>query len=221
MKGLFKTSLLLFCCILFPALLAYPALTCLKQFNFDDERPLAKWAQMILHGKVDYTVMKSGANGYVDAFSDKSCSALYYRIGYKLKDYPMLSWRWRVNKFPDKKKAMTEKEKNDYAARIYVIFPFLSFSSSKFIEYVWDKEMPVGTITTSPDGENIKMIVARSGISSGGEWKSERRDVYEDYIKAFGRPPSLGVGAVAMMCDAYNTKSSAESMFDDIAIEAK
>ena len=41
-----------------------------------------------------------------------------------------------------------------------------------------------------------------------------------DYVKAFGKKPGMGVGAVAIMCDADNTNTSAESLFDDIAIES-
>ena len=44
--------------------------------------------------------------------------------------------------------------------------------------------------------------------------------MYEDYIKAFGKPPDKEVGAVAIMCDADSTKTSAESLFDDITISS-
>jgi len=198
----------------------YSAAGYLKQFTFDDAAALDTWAKMILHGKVDYTLMKVGPNGYVQAVSEKACSALYYRVAFKAADYPYLSWKWQVIKFPDKSQAFDDKAKNDYAARMYVIFPFLSFSSSKFIEYVWTDDAPAGTVIDSPDGKNIKMIVVRSD-PAGGDWYRESRNVYEDYLKAFGEQPKLKVGAVAMMCDADNTKSEAESLFDEIAIASQ
>ncbi|MCX5686660.1 MAG: DUF3047 domain-containing protein, partial [Candidatus Omnitrophica bacterium] len=161
------------------AVAGYSAVTtaCFKQFTFDEPSPLDRWDKMILNGLVDYKVIKQGSNGYVDALSEKACSALYYKIGFRLKDYPMLSWKWQVKKFPDKRKALTDKERNDYAARVYVIFPFLSFSSSKFIEYVWDEDLPVGTEVKSPDGKNIKTIVTRSGKGVEGKWYAETRNV--------------------------------------------
>jgi len=173
---------------------------------------------MVLNGQVDYEILKRGGDGYVQALSDKACSALYYRIGYKLKDYPVISWQWQVAKFPDKSCAKTDKEKDDYAARLYVIFPFLNFSSSRFIEYVWDDCEPAGTIIKSPEGDNIRLIVARSGKDEGQEWTSEKRNVYEDYVLAFGNPPERRVGAIAIMCDADSTRTKAESMFDNITI---
>ncbi len=212
-RGLIITAFLLL-----SAVAAYSAAAYLKQFDFNDDRSLDKWEKMILNRQVAYRLMKYGNNGFVEALSEKACSALYYRVGFKLKDYPLLSWKWRVLKFPDKSKAQTPTERDDYAARVYVIFPFLSFSSSKFIEYVWDKDLPVGMVSDSPRGKNIKQIVVRSGQAPEGQWINEHRNVYDDYVMAFGKSPSLNVGAIAMMCNADNTKSEAEALFDEIVI---
>ena len=206
--------------LVFLAITGYSAAAYLKYFNFDEPRPLDKWDKMILNGLVDYKVMRQGGNGFVDALSEKTCSALYYKIGFKLKDYPVLRWEWQVKKFPDKSRALTDKERDDYAARVYVIFPFLSFSSSKFIEYVWDETLPAGTVVKSPNGGNIKTLVVRSGKAQEGVWYSEKRNVYKDYEYLFGKKPGMNPGAIAIMCNADNTKSEAEAAFDDIAIAA-
>ena len=200
------------------AFTAYSAAPYLKKFTFNEDNALDKWGKMILNGPVEYRLMRYGNNGFVEAISENACSALYYRLRFNLNDYPLLSWRWRVLKFPDKSKAATDKERDDYAARVYVIFPFLSFSSSKFIEYVWDKDMPLGTVMTSPRGDNIKQIVARSGELKEGQWVNETRNVYDDYVMAFGKPPTRSAGAIAIMCNADNTKTEAESLFDEIVI---
>jgi hypothetical protein len=204
--------------VILAAAIAYPAIIYLKKFDFDEKNALDKWSRMILNGQVKYMLLKEADNGYVEALSEKTCSALYYRIGFKIEDYPFLSWKWKVMKFPDKSKVTQDKERNDYAARVYVIFPFLNFSSSKFIEYVWDENIPVGTIIKSPDGENIKVIVIRNGRIEGERWAEERRNVYDDYLQLFGQKPRLKAGAVAIMCDADGTKTEAESCFDSIAI---
>jgi len=212
------SRILIIVAILAISFAAYSAAIYLKQFDFNDDRALDKWGKMILNGQVKYLLMKHGSNGYVEALSDKTCSALYYRVGFNLKDYPLLTWKWQALKFPDRSKAKTEKEMDDYAARVYVIFPFLNFSSSKFIEYVWDENSPVNTISKSPQGNNIRLIVVRNGKGKPGEWIAESRNVYEDYVKAFGVKPRLKAGAIAIMCDADGTKTEAESLFDDIAI---
>jgi len=200
---------------------AYAAVKCLRSFTFDEDKSLDKWSSMILSGEVEYTLIKAGDDGYVKASSKNACSALYHRVGFKLKDYPTLSWKWRVTEFPDVSMAETEEEKDDYAARIYIIFPFLTFSSSQFLEYVWSEDIPAGTIVDSPFADNVKIIVVRSGRTSDGEWVSESRNAYEDYLKAFGRPPKRKARAIAIMCDADSTNTSAESFFDNITIESQ
>ncbi|MFA6078798.1 MAG: DUF3047 domain-containing protein [Candidatus Omnitrophota bacterium] len=192
----------------------------LKQFTFNENDALDQWSKMVLNGAVDYELIKQGRAGYVQAISDKACSAIYYKMPYKVKDYPLLGWKWKVVAFPDISKARTPKEKDDYAARVYVIFPHLSFTFSKFIEYVWAEDIPAGTIFDSPYGKNVKMIVVRSGRTNSGEWVSESRNVYEDYVKAFGTEPKKDAAAIAIMCDADSTKTMAESLFDDIAVSA-
>jgi len=209
---------ILFLCLSF---VAHSGVIYLKKFTFDEDGALDKWSKVILNGEVDYRLIRDGNDGYVQAFSEKACSALYYRVRLKLKDYSLLKWKWRVLQFPDVSRATTEEERNDYAARVYVIFPFVSFSRSKFLEYVWDKNLPVGTIINSPFGDNVKMMVVRSGKTTGGGWVNEVRNVYKDYIKAFGEKPNINVGAIAIMCDADGTKTSAESLFDDIVIESQ
>ncbi len=221
MRNILKINPILIIVILWSCLVAHSSLVYFKKFTFDEARALDKWGRMILNGQVEYKLMRQGDNGFVEAISEKNCSALYYRIGFKVNDYPILNWKWRVLKFPDKSKARTAVEKDDYAARVYVIFPFLNFSSSKFIEYIWDKDMPAGTVLTSPKAGNIKQIVVRNGEAKDGQWVNESRNVYEDYINAFGKKPGLRVGAVAIMCNADNTKSEAESLFDEIEIASE
>lgn len=206
--------------LVFLTVTGYSVTTYLKQFNFDEPRPLDKWDKMVLNGLVDYKVMRQGGNGFVDALSEKTCSALYYKMGFKLKSYPVLSWKWQVKKFPDKSGALTDNEKDDYAARVYVIFPFLTFSSSKFIEYVWDETIPAETVIKSPSGNNVKTIVVRSGKGEEAKWYAETRNVYEDYCRIFGKKPGMSAGAIAIMSDADNTKSEAAAMFDEIVITA-
>ncbi|MDB4349518.1 DUF3047 domain-containing protein [Omnitrophica bacterium] len=208
-------AVVIFLCL---SLTAQAAAVYLKKFTFDEEDALDKWGKMVLNGEVDYALMKYGHDGFVRAFSKKACSALYHNIRFRLEDYPVLKWKWRVSKFPDISKAKTGKDRDDYAARVYVIFPFLTFSFSKFLEYVWADDMPVGTVINSPYGKNVKIIVIRSGPAPEAGWVNESRNIYEDYKMAFGRTPTRRAGAIAIMCDADSTKTVAESFFDSIEI---
>lgn len=198
--------------------LAYSSVQHLKEFTFNEDGALTEWEKMILNKEVDYVLTKLGGEGYVQALSEKACSAIFYRVKYDLKDYPYLKWKWKVLQFPDASQAVTAKEKDDYAARVYVIFPSWVFTSYQFLEYVWSEDLPEGTIAESPYSKNIKVIVVRSGEATQEDLVSEVRNVYDDYKSAFGKKARRKVGAVAFMCDADGTKTMAKSLFDDIAI---
>ena len=136
----------------------------------------------------------------------------------------MISWKWKVVRFPDKRTRDEQEngwvEKDDYAARVYVIFPSWIFTNIKCIEYIWAENLPVGKIITSPYLKNIKLIVVESGRKNLGQWVFEERNIYEDYKRAFGRRPGA-VGAIALMTDTDNTLSTAEAQYTQIKVGYK
>lgn len=172
-------------------------------------------------GRVLYTVNLVDSGGYLSAQSEKSASGIFYRLSFHAVKKPMVSWKWKVVKFPAKKSTGDTQEgwieKDDYAARVYIIFPSFLFSRTKSLEYVWDKDLPEGLILTSPFFENIKIIVAESGENNLGNWVFEERNIREDFKKAFGREPGV-VGAVAIMTDSDNTISTAEAWYDELRV---
>ena len=194
--------------------------TLIKHFPFSSPTSLEEWSDKVLHKKVSYEIQSSQGETYVRAVSDGSCSAMYYKMDMDVHERPILSWKWRIGKFPDKEFSddLSSKEEDDFAARVYVIFSALFFSRSKVLEYIWARDLETGTIASSPYSDNIKLIVAESGPGEGGGWVLEERDIYEDYISAFNEKPKLKIGAIALMCDSDSTKSSAEAYFDEVKI---
>ncbi|MFH1868794.1 MAG: DUF3047 domain-containing protein [Candidatus Omnitrophota bacterium] len=189
-------------------------------FPFKKKDDLQKWEEKIFKGRVLYSIKVGKADGYLSAYSEGTASGILYRLTFDPIEKPFVSWKWRVIRFPEKARMSTDEtngwvEQDDYAARFYVIFPKLAFLHTKVLEYVWDKDIPEGTIMSSPYLENIKIIVIESGWDNVGKWVSEERNVYEDFEKAFGRKPSK-VGAIAIMTDTDNTSSTAEANYDDI-----
>ncbi len=195
-----------------------------KFFHFNKKTALEEWEEKIFRNKVLYAVETSWGKGYLSAKSSEACSGLIYKIQFNPKDFPMFSWRWKVTKFPDKNIAAAKGgwiERDDYAARVYVIFPSWNFMSIRSIEYIWDKNLAEGTIITSPYFNGIKLIVAESGTQKLNQWVFEKRNIYEDYKKAFGRFPASNVGAIALMTDTDNTLSTAEAAYKDIKVGYK
>ena len=198
-------------------------LTELKRFSFNRENALKEWKEKIFHGRVLYAVTPRDPAGYLTGKSQKTSSGLFYLIKFSPKKYPYLSWRWKVDQFPSKSRENDRSrkswiERDDYAVRFYVIFPAMIFTNTRCLEYVWSEDLPQGTILTSPFFKNIKLVVLESGKEKIGEWVEEERNIFEDYKAAFGRFPSGGVGAIALMTDSDNTQSSAEGGYSDIKV---
>jgi Protein of unknown function (DUF3047) len=223
-----------------------------KNFPFDEKTSLDEWEEKIFKNKVLYTIEEEPVDGYLSAVSNAACSGLIYKVKFSVEKYPMISWSWKVTKFPDKlstdpaevasatidddikkikkspktsKKKKSEKEgwieQDDYAARVYVIFPSIIFTDTKCIEYVWDETLPLGTVMTSPFFKNIKIIVAESGRENLNKWVFEEQNIADDYLKAFGKEVSRRVGAISLMTDTDNTLSTAEAFYKDIKIRFK
>jgi hypothetical protein len=192
----------------------------IKYFPFSSNESLKEWDEKVFHKKVDYKVESSNGESYIRAVSDSSCSAMYHKIKLDATQHPMLFWKWRINNFPDKKSRdnLLSKEEDDFGARMYVIFPAMFFTNTKVLEYIWSKDLQVGTISSSPYSDNIKLIVVESGPNDVNAWVSEERNIYEDYVIAFNAKPRLKIGAIAFMCDSDSTESNAEAFFDDIKV---
>jgi hypothetical protein len=192
-----------------------------QKFPFKEKDALEEWQEKIFKGRVFYSIKVNKRDGYLSAYSDDSASGIFYDIKFDPKEFPMMSWQWKVLKFPTKSSGEHAGsgwiEKDDYAARIYVIFPRLSFNLTRCLQYVWDKELPAGTIMTSPYWDNIKLIIVESGEKNLGKWIYEERNIYEDYKLAFGREPGR-VGAIAIMTDTDNTQSMAEAHYKELKV---
>ncbi|MBN1405308.1 MAG: DUF3047 domain-containing protein [Candidatus Omnitrophica bacterium] len=196
-----------------------------KWFPFKKKDSLNEWEEKIFKGRVLYSVKATKTDGYLSAISKNAASGIFYRIRFNPKKTPLVSWKWKVVKFPEasKVKLVVDSEwieKDDYAARFYVIFPKLAFNLTKTLEYVWDKQVPKGTILTSPYYKNIKIIVLESGREHINRWVLEKRNIYDDFKQAFGLEPGEA-GAIAIMTDTDDTASTAEAYYDEIRVGYK
>ena len=195
-----------------------------KDFPFSDDNALKEWEEKIFKGKVIYRIENGQTLSYVRATSNKTASALYYKLKLDAKRRePVISWKWNVDKFPGKKmkESLETENEDDFAARVYVIFPAIFFTNSKVLEYIWSETLPEGMIGTSPYSKNIKLIVIRSGPNKDKKWFQEDRDIAADYMKAFGAKPEYNIGAVAFMTNTEHTLTSADAMYDEIKLGYK
>lgn len=175
-----------------------------------------EWESREFKGKTRYRVVETEGSHVLSAESIASASALIYRYKYELKEFPILSWRWKVEntiKMGDE----TKKEGDDYSARIYVIFPHWLPPLTKSINYIWANKLPKNKHIPNPFYSKAVMVAVESGDENVGKWITERRNVYEDYKAIFGEEPPAA-GGIAIMTDTDNTGESAVAYYDDIRI---
>ena len=175
-----------------------------------------KWEEKSFRGRTKYEVTREDNVFCVKATSTASASALYYKIRYDAKNYPILNWRWKVNGVLSKGNALY-KNGDDYAARVYVVFPSLAFWRTKALNYIWANRLPEGDAVPNAFTSNAVMIAVESGPERTGQWVEERRNILLDYHKFFGTD-SPEVGAIAIMTDTDNTGEDAIAWYGPIRI---
>lgn len=181
-----------------------------------------------------YQLVKDGDTTVVKAVSLASASGITREVTINPKEYPIVQWRWKVENIL-KKGDVHRKEGDDYPARIYIAFEYdrsklnllerAEYEATKLlygqypplgaINYIWESRAPVDTIVSNPFTSRVKMIVVESGGEKVNEWVDEERNVYEDYLKAFGEEPPL-ISGIAIMTDTDNTGESATAYYGDI-----
>ena len=175
-----------------------------------------KWEEKSFKGKTFYEATKEENQWCIKATSHSSASGLYYKIEYDPKDHPILAWRWKVDHVLSKGNAL-KKDGDDYAARIYVIFPSLLFWKTNALNYIWANKLPREKAVPNSFTKNAIMIAVESGSQRTGQWLEEKRNIFKDYQRYFGQDPPR-VGAIAIMTDTDNTGESATAWYGPIRI---
>lgn len=175
-----------------------------------------KWTEKVFAGKTNYSATRVEGVDCVMATSNSTASGLYRKLSYNPQNYPYISWSWRIEHILKNGDAR-KKSGDDYAARLYVIFPSLLFWKTRVINYIWANKLPEGMAIPSSYTDNSVMIAVQSGDRKASTWVTETRNIYLDYQNAFGDPPPK-VGAVALMTDTDNTGESTSACYGDIRI---
>lgn len=177
------------------------------------------WEEKKFKGSTIYTVVPEGSGRVLRAESRGAASGLIFRQEFEPREFPFLTWRWKVANVLTKGDA-TSKEGDDYAARVYVVFPHWFPPKTRSINYIWANKLPKGEYVPNPFFANAMMLVVRSGPAEVGRWFTERRDIMRDYRLLFGEDPPRA-GAIAIMTDTDNTGETAIAWYDDLWLERK
>jgi hypothetical protein len=171
-------------------------------------------------GKVE-DAQETGGNHFLRISTDGSFYSFGINSPFDPEQYPTVTWRWRVDRMPQRADIST-RSGDDAAARLFVVFGDAADPSIKRkLEYVWDTTHAVGSIIPDPySPETTKAIVLESGSAELGKWVPEKVDLVSDYQRAFGTKPGR-VKTIAFASNSEETHSATEADFDDLQITGK
>ena len=188
--------------------------------------------------RTDYRLVNGSTGTVLQASAEQAATGLYRRVRVDPFHQPLLEWSWRVDELmPGTDKRVVARE--DAVARLVLSFhgdpERLDFQQRAMLRlaqafageplpyamliYVWSNKIPAETTLPSPQIERIRMIVVESGGARLGQWLHYRRNVVEDYRRAFGEDPG-DIVAVGVLTDSDNTQQSARALYGDITLRA-
>jgi len=177
---------------------------------------LAGWESKSFKGTTDYRLVKEEGRAVVKAAAHNSASGMIRKISFQPSKHRYLRWSWKIAhtiKGGDEKL----RSGDDYAARLYVLFPGRFFWQMKAINYIWANKLAKGGTIPNAFTANTRMIAVESGNGKAGQWLAEERDLLADYRALFGTDPPEAE-AVAIMTDSDNTGETAEAWYGEISL---
>jgi hypothetical protein len=200
----------------------------------------ASWHEVALPGKRKTQYASEWIDGRcATRATAKSSASMYRRLVSVPPENAQLRFSWRVDRLIADADLL-EVDRSDSPVRVVLAFDGdhsrLSQRNRMLFElaqalsgeappyatlmYVWDNRAPVGTVVRSGRSDRIRKIVVESGEPNLGRWLSYERDVARDFRQAFDEEPGRVIG-IALMTDADNTRSAAESFYSDVELLAR
>lgn len=177
---------------------------------------LKGWEGKSFKGETVYSIVQEDGRTVLKAHAKGAASGLSKKLSFDPRTYRYLKWNWKV---ADAVAGGNEKTKqgDDYAARVYVVFPGRFFWQMRALNYIWANKLPKGEFVPNAFTANAKMLAVESGAAKAGQWISEQRDILADYRRLFGEEPPAA-GAIAIMTDTDNTGAEATAWYGEITL---
>jgi Protein of unknown function (DUF3047) len=200
------------------------------------------WEHVVLPGKRPTRYVADTVEGRAvwRADADRSASMWRKRMQVPAAQLGEIEFSWRVDQLMADA-IVGEAAQDDASARVIVAFDgdhgSLSMRNRMLFDladtltgerppyatlmYVWaDGRHPPETVLHSPRTDRVRKIVVESGAPFLGRWRHHRRNLAEDFHRAFGEPPGNLMG-VALMTDSDNTGAQAKAWYADIRLHPR
>jgi len=183
-----------------------------------------------------YQLVEQDGTVVIQADSAEGGSGLSRNIHFDPHRYPIIEWRWRVPRESGRGGAAGPSSvsppvrlslafdgdvaKLDFDDRTKLrMAKALTANGLPYASllYVWLNQKPVDTLYSSPHTDRVKYIVVESGEQRLDQWVSVRRNLLEDYRRAFGEDPG-DIVAVGVMTDFGDNNAPRRAFYGDITI---
>jgi hypothetical protein len=196
------------------------------------------WQPLALPGKkpTQYSWTEKDGRPALEAASDRSASIWRKRLEPAVERVGDVAFSWWVQSLmPNASVADIDRE--DAVAR--VLFGFsgdidklplrtrMKFELAQALTgeappyatlmYVWDSQLPVGTVVINARSDRIRKIVVDSGPAELRRWRDHRRDLAADFRLAFGEEPGP-LTSMAVMTDSDNSRASARAWYGPVEL---
>ena len=186
-----------------------------------------------------YQVVKYQGKYILEAEGIGTCSSLFREVQAELKDYPIISWKWKISNVI-RQAIETRKDRNDSAARVIIVFKTrpeditlwygLEYLVTRAlrkdepvgprIEYIWGNRIEKGRILDNPSVKYSRVIVLETGEGKTNRWIREKRNLVEDYKAAFGTDPE-GILALGIQTDTDQSNESITAYYGEIFLSKR
>lgn len=197
----------------------------------------ASWAPVQISASktpTAYRLVVDDGEVVLHARANAAASGLGHSVTFDLRSAPVLDWRWKIgsliegadNSDPTKEDSPVRivlqfdgtKSRLPLKDRAYFLLgKQLSGQEPAYatLMYVWANRAPVDAVIPNPRTTRVQMVVVGSGATGVGRWQTVRRNVVEDFRRAFGEEPGP-LTAVGVLTDTDNTGGSVEAWYGDL-----
>jgi hypothetical protein len=201
---------------------------------------LAPWEPWFVrrgNAPTEYRVAEVDGTVALEADAQEGGSGLSRKIRINPRRHPVLEWRWRVPPAPDAGLEVSsgssplarlslafhgDANRLDFDDRAKLRLAMLLTANGlpyASLLYVWMLDVPAETVLRSPYTDRVRMIVVESGARRVGEWVAVRRNVLEDYRRAFGEEAN-DIVSVGVMTDPGDDGSRRRALYGDITFRS-
>lgn len=171
--------------------------------------------------------------------TDKSWGSLVHPFKETIKPGTMLKWRWRVEQ-PLPKADIHVKATEDSPLKVCVsfdmpiekipgaertLFRFAQWAAREKLPtatlcYIWGAKEAVGYEQASPFTARVRYVVLANETTPLKTWASRERDIYADFLKAFGHESQVvpALSAIIIGADSDNTQGNSYGYIGDVQL---